>query len=465
MHCKKAMYSPCYAFSKTTLFIMINKIDYCTNRTITDSFQNIGEIVEFIKSPPTEHLKQVEYARTLERGSEEYKAIKINKLPAVTINFNFSDNYIVGKNVAESTGYLYIDVDNMTEQDLEINTAYICAYWRSLSNTGLTLVVKVDGLTPDNFKIATQEIANLLNIPFDSKAVSIDRLTVLSYDPNAYYNDNVEVFPVAEMIPVELVQDNVPEKSTQYNTIKKTTIIGYDYIGYKLRFNNLDELLQHYDIVFDENGLYDFGRDNKLEYSLIYVPFRKILKGERENILKSIAYQLIALNKEADKDLILKYLYAINYGKMSPPLENSEIEATVAKIYQNLNDVTPIPNAERRFIYDVSKNFTPTEKRRLNIKKVHQDRTNKTQSELLEVMKNWDFDLYGKMTIKKLAKVAIKDPKTVQTYYTKLKTEILQDLDEEQVQLAITKKRFFKKFIEMNPLLKDLDDLMKYDLE
>lgn len=445
---------------------MINKIDYCTNRTITDSFQDIREVVEFISNPPPEHLEQVEYARTLERSSEEYKAIKINKLPAITINFNFSGGYITGKNVAESTGYLYIDVDNMTEQDLEINIAYICAYWRSLSNTGLTLVVKVDGLTPDNFKIATQEIARVLDIPFDKRAVSIDRLTVLSYDPNAYYNDNVEVFPVAEMIPVEIVQDNSSaEKSTQYNTIIKTKSIGYDYIGYKLRFNNIDELLQHYDIVFDENGLYDFGRDNKLEYSLIYVPFRKIIEGERENILKSIAYQLIALNKTADKDLILKYLYAINYGKMSPPLENSEIETTVAKIYQNLNDVTPIPNAERRFIYDVSKNFTPTEKRRLNIRKVHQDRTNKTQSELLEVMKNWDFDLYGKMTIKKLAKVAIKDPKTVQTYYTKLKTEILPDLDEAQVQIAITKKRLFKKFVEMNPLLKDLDELMKYDLK
>lgn len=444
------MYSSRYAFFYN---IMINKIDYCTNRAITGSFENIQEVVEFIRNPPPEHLRKVEYARTLERGSEEYKTIKIHKLPAITINFNFSDSYITGKNVVESTGYLYIDVDNMTEQNFDINIAYVCAYWRSLSDTGLTLVVKVDGLTPDNFKIVTQEIAKLLDIPFDKYAVSIDRLTVLSYDPNAYHNDNVEVFPVAEMMPtqsVELVQDNLTidtEKSTQYNTILKTNTIGYDYIGYKLRFNNLDELLQHYDIIFDENGLYDFGRENKLKYSLIYVPFRKIVEGERENILKSIAYQLIALNKTADKDLILKYLYAINYGKMSPPLENREIETTVNKIYKNLNEVEPFLNAERRFIYDKSKNFTPTEKRRLNIKKVHQDRTNKTQSELLEVMKNWDLDLHGKMTIKKLAKVAIKDPKTVQKYYTKLKKEILQDLDYGQIQIAITQKILFKKFV------------------
>lgn len=63
----------------------------------------------------------------------------------------------------------------------------------------------MDGLTPDNFKIATQEIANALDIPYDPQVVSIDWLIVLSYDPNAYYNDNVEVFPVTEMIPVEIV--------------------------------------------------------------------------------------------------------------------------------------------------------------------------------------------------------------------------------------------------------------------
>lgn len=152
---------------------MINKIDYCTNRTITGSFQDIKEVVEFIRNPPPEHLEQVEYARTLERGSTGYQNIKKYKLPAISINFSFSCGYLKGDNISTPTGYLYIDVDGKTEQDLEINATYVCAYWRSLSNTGLTLVVKVDGLTSANFKIATQEIARVLDIPFDKRAVSI----------------------------------------------------------------------------------------------------------------------------------------------------------------------------------------------------------------------------------------------------------------------------------------------------
>ncbi|MEG0926785.1 BT4734/BF3469 family protein [Chryseobacterium sp.] len=434
---------------------MINKISHCTNRTITDSFKDIKEVVEFIRNPPPEHLKQVEYARSLERGSEEYKTIKISRLPAVTINFNFSDNYILGKNVAESTGYLYMDVDGMIEQDLEINKTYVCAYWRSLSNTGLTLVVKVEGLTPDNFKIATQEIAKLLDLPFDKRAISIDRLTVLSYDTNAYYNDNVDVFPVAEMIPVELVQDGSAEKSTHYNTIN-TNSIGYDCNGYKLRFNNLDELLQSYDIVYDEHGFYDLGRDTKLNYAQIFVPFKKVSEGNRENILKSITYQLVALNKEVDRNILLKYLYSVNSGKMNPPLKNNEVMETFEKVYRQLNGIKPIINAERRFIYDKAKKLSPTDKRKLNLKKINQDRKDKTISEILNIMQEWDYSLNGKITIKKLCEATGKNRKTIQTYYKGLKTEISVK--------KYNSLEVFKKAIERNPLLKDLDDLMRYDL-
>ncbi len=440
---------------------MINRISHCTNRAITGSFQNIGEVVEFIRTPPSEHVKLVRDARSLKRGCEEYQNIKKYKLPAITINFNFSNGYIIGKNVFKPTGYLYIDVDGMTEQDFEINTTYVCAFWRSLSNAGLTLVVKVEGLAPENFKIATEEIARMLDIPFDENAVSIDRLTVLSYDPNAYYNDNVDVFPITEII------SNIPEeelqcdssintkKSTHYNTIKDNSI-GYDCNGCKLRFNNLDELLQTYDIVYDEHGFYDLGRDTKLNYAQVFVPFKKVSEGNRENILKSIAYQLVALNKNVDKKILLKYLYSVNSGKMNPPLENNEVMETFEKVYRQLNVIEPIINAKRRFIYDKAKKLSPTDKRKLNLKKINQDRKDKTILEILNIMQGWDYSLNGKITINKLCEATGKNKKTIQTYYKGLKTEISVK--------KYNSLEAFKKIIEKNPLLRDLDDLMRYDL-
>ncbi|WP_185286426.1 BT4734/BF3469 family protein [Chryseobacterium indologenes] len=434
---------------------MINIIKACTNRTITGEFKSIKEVVEFIKSPNKEHLELIQKARALDRKSKEYTDIKINKLPAITINFNFTNRYVTGKNVSESTGYLYIDVDGLTEEDLEINTTYVCAYWRSLSNQGITIIVKTEGLTADNFKEATEEIAKLLDIPYDSQAVSIDRLTALSYDPNAYYNDNVEVFPIDEMISEDSQQNHTSlEKSTHYNTIKYNNI-GYDCNGYKLRFNNLDELLESYKIVYDENGFYDFGRENKLRYAQVFVPFRKIVKGERESILKSIAYQLVALNKSANRMVVFKYLCSINSARMLPPLEHDEVAKTLAKIYKNLNKVSPHMNATRRFIYDKNKNLSTKEKRALNMKQIGKDKQLRSKSELLTIMRSWNHDLLGKMTIEKLAIAAVKNRKTVQKYYKELKRIIwLSELllsKKEMMQPVIhkcgrPKKSFYNKY-------------------
>lgn len=75
--------------------------------------------------------------------------------------------------------------------------------------------------------------------------------------------------------------------------------------------------------MFDEHGFYDLGRSRKLNYAQVFVPFKKIGEGGRENVLKSIAYQLVALNKDINRSVLLKYLNSINDGKMSPPLHSS----------------------------------------------------------------------------------------------------------------------------------------------
>ncbi|MDV3579520.1 hypothetical protein CMU79_16400 [Elizabethkingia anophelis] len=404
---------------------MINKINCCTNRRIIDSFQNIEEIVNFIKSPPPEHIRLVEQARSLDKKSTEYGEIKRNRLPAISVGFSFSNGYINGINIDSPTGYLYLDVDGAIETDFEINTAYVCAYWRSLSNTGMSLVVKVEGLTPYNLKTATTEIARLLDIPHDTQAVSIDRLTVLSYDPNAYYNDNTDIIPIPDILPTtDALTPLQTEKSTHSNNIKESISLGYDYNGYNLRFNNLNELLKSYNIEYDENGFYDLGKDNKLSYAQVFVPFKPVNIGTREAVLKSITYQLLALNKDAPESLLLKYQHSVNYKAMNPPLEMQEVKITFDKAYDKIKGITPIFNAERRFLYDPYRDLSAREKRQLNLKQIHKDTVTRTTKELLDIMNTWNEEQYGKMTIKKITEVSGKNKKTVQKYYSELKSRI-----------------------------------------
>ncbi|MDV3579784.1 hypothetical protein CMU79_17745 [Elizabethkingia anophelis] len=405
---------------------MINKIESCKKRKITDSFQNIGNVVEFIKNPPSEHIKLVNRARTLERNSEEYKNIKINRMPAVSVGFNFENGYIKGDNMSSPTGYLYIDVDGYTEEDFEINSTYVCAYWRSLSNTGVSIVVKVEGLTTENLKVATSKIAELLDIPYDDRAVSIDRLTVLTYDPNAYYNDNTEVIPIDMLLPDDTKAIVDSTKSTHFNTIIKDNLLGYECNGSKLRFNNLNELLQPLNIQFDENGLYDLGKDNKLKYAQVFIPFKTINTGQRESILKSIAYQLVALNKNAPKALTLKYLQTVNAKVMRPQLSSTEVNTTLNKVYNKRKDIQPRLNTSRRFIYDETRELTATQKKSLNCIKMNKDRADKTKQLMLEVMKGWDIEKYGRMTIEKVAKLVDRCENTVGKYYSSIKKQFTE---------------------------------------
>ena len=400
---------------------MLNKIKCCTKREIIDNFENIRAVVDFLRQPGQDQINIVECARKMDRKSDDYRQIKINQLPAISINFNFKNSYIKGDNVDQPTGYLYLDIDGYTEHDIDINKTYVCAYWRSLSNTGLTLVVKVNGLTPANLKIATEVIASSLDVPYDDNAVSIDRLTVLSYDPNAYYNDNTEVFPIDDLLPEDFAENFEKEnqKRSHFNEIKNFST-RCDYNGTKLRFDNLDEILSQYEIDFDENGIYDFGSDNKISYAKVFPPFRTMEQGSREVRMKSIAYQLVTLNKKADRQLITDFLQRINKKKFFPCLEQQEIDGILNRIYRNIDNKYPINNDTRRFIYDKTKNLTSADKRRYNLQKIHTGRIEKTKAELLDCMTEWNAVETSKLTIKKLANYCGKNRKTVQKYYREL---------------------------------------------
>ncbi|EHM7983033.1 MULTISPECIES: hypothetical protein [Elizabethkingia] len=92
-------------------------------------------------------------------------------------------------------------------------------------------------------------------------------------------------------------------------------------------------------------------------------------------------------------------------------------------------------------------------RRKRNLFAYHKD---KTISEILNSMQGWDYNLNGKITINKLCEATGKNKKTIQPYYKDLKAEIFVK--------KYNNLEVLKKIIERNPLLRDLDDLFRYDL-
>lgn len=293
-------------------------------------------------------------------------------------------------------------MDDKTEQDLEINTAYVCAYWRSLSNTGLTLVVKVDGLTFDNFKAATKEISNLLKIPFDNKAVSIDRLTVLSYDPNAYYNENVEVFTVTELIFEQSAKlSSIDSKDFRDTIIKDKPLIGIQRGGkIRVKYNNLDETIQGMDITYDDRGIYDCGQD-KVRYHSAFMP-KRVKEGNREKVLGLYAKRLLFLNPDLDKKTLSKMIFYANMINLLTPLENSEVWGIIDKAFNKRDN--PRTNKTKRFFFqDVT--LTAVEKSRKCLEIINQEKRERTQEKkniISELFCNWNCHENGKITPKKI---------------------------------------------------------------
>ena len=87
------------------------------------------------------------------------------------------------------------------------------------------------------------------------------------YDPNAYYNEDVEIFDVSYLDnSVETKQNENIEKS-HFITIDKKKTIGYKRNGTtktnQIRYDNLEEMKSTIDIIFDEEGVCDLGADNK----------------------------------------------------------------------------------------------------------------------------------------------------------------------------------------------------------
>src|SRR5665647_1697076 len=132
----------------------------------------------------------IEQLRQLEYGSEEYKTFKIgNTLPCCKPHGVFKN--IGGTEVLQKlSGYLYFDVDNSKipadykndidnykKQVIEKHADIISMLGKSVGGKGIFFLVKVNGLTEDNFLPMHEYFRNVVfrDIPIDTKALGIAR--------------------------------------------------------------------------------------------------------------------------------------------------------------------------------------------------------------------------------------------------------------------------------------------------
>jgi len=181
---------------------------------------NVEDVISQIRD--NRHKEKILTAREyLQKGDlEAYKTIK-NSLPYVTWAGKFSKREL--KSLVSLTGYIYFDIDSEIEPINLISQFDFVKYaWKSLSNIGVGLLVKIDDLTTENFKDNYHFIKDL----FFEKGVKVDvlddysRANILSFS---------EVFENKEATVFSAIEYYEPYRSTLATKVEVSFIDNSDF--------------------------------------------------------------------------------------------------------------------------------------------------------------------------------------------------------------------------------------------
>ena len=144
-----------------------------------------------------------EYQRLKASGREtEAKKLK-RKLAALVIAGRCEGSH-AETNLKQWSGDAMLDVDKCNGRVSEFlqvlkDTPWVKAAWRSVSYDGLKLVVRVEAESVDEYRLAyalvAWHVAQLLAFPCDMSCKNPTRPCFASYDPEAFFRPDTEVFP------------------------------------------------------------------------------------------------------------------------------------------------------------------------------------------------------------------------------------------------------------------------------
>lgn len=160
---------------------------------------------EFVKLLRGERWKvQVEEYQRLKASGRETEAKKLKRKLAALVITGRCDGSHAETNLKQWSGDAMLDVDKCNGRVSEFlqvlkDTPWVKAAWRSVSYDGLKLVVRVEAESVDEYRLAyalvAWHVAQLLAFPCDMSCKNPTRPCFASYDPEAFFRPDTEVFP------------------------------------------------------------------------------------------------------------------------------------------------------------------------------------------------------------------------------------------------------------------------------
>ena len=375
---------------------MFNIITNVKNRDVIDNI-TLDELVHNLKNPSAVHKKIVDKARALGKGSKQYDAIK-KSIPCFVPNYNHND-YIKIDTIEKSTGFIYIDIDYELNIDFS-EFSFIAASWKSLSGVGSGMLVALDncdqlGTDLKTMRAVINSICESLDIMPDKAAVSRDRLNVIGYDYDTYYNPNFTRFSTSF---VESIEDKKV-------VIRKDKIIlrelesDYHFYDGDLRLSNLDELKEN--LHFADDVLFLDMSENPIKYTSIYIP-KTIPVGSRNTAVFRILSTIKALNPLISRERFVGFAHHINNTKCFEPMGKEELNSICNRL---INKNVPLfANKEQKYPFNPIYTLTGTERTSIASGERNRKMGRYNTAKMLRAVQEWNTAVDGKFTMIALTK-------------------------------------------------------------
>ena len=274
--------------------------------------------IRLIKNNPEK--PKIEKIREFRKVGKDYNNLK-NTLPYITPNCMVKVRKLKDSDynlIAPST-FIYFDIDDYPNSQ-KLKVRFICEYGHlasliciSCSGGGISIFFKVSNhlKNENDFLIARQYIIDniLVKEKIDTNAGGIARAMFISSDPYLFYNYENEI-----ELPVELFKKgkNKVENCRLENKLDNNSKIRFHCAPQEAFIPTpIKEVLDQ--LIFEtpvnvENPVVDYNEVNYVEIRFQYL----IKDGLKHKTFTNMIHKLIFLNPNADKQLLLSYIYHVN---------------------------------------------------------------------------------------------------------------------------------------------------------
>jgi hypothetical protein len=399
-----------------------------------DGEKPLSEILDLIKYGSTLTNTLIDKARTCGKGTTEYDEIKKKHLPAFLFNFKFNKK-LANDNITESTGLLYLDIDNIeSEFTLSIlqeeakHIPYVMACWKSLSETGLSLLISVKGMTKANYYLFKAHFMYWYKYDADTNSgLNLDenawkptQKTVLSRDGEIYINEQCCDLTYNEVLCSSFY--SMPKRS-------KEKVQFSLYNKYKYKIGDQTAPFQNVGVIKCYSDKNFYSLTDKQKYADKNAPYtvyplgvavnkiflnRKspIKEGNRAKMLFIKACVFIRMYGE-DYSEILRFLKMVraNYCENSASITDDELKKIAKKSLANYKSAK-IKMDKAKIIFPIDSPLSVKEKQSISAREIGNIRT--------ETMIDFLTNIYKPgMKQKELIALSGKSERTVKAYWNK----------------------------------------------